>query len=357
MARPAPHRGAAENPAGRFERIVLDADVGMGYADPLPDPEDREPISPRTELFRDPSRRAFAHNESPDIPFDTSLNPYRGCEHGCVYCFARPSHEFLGLSAGLDFETKLLVKDDLPRLVREALSARRWRPQVVAVGAVTDAYQPVERRLRLTRRCLEVFAEFRNPLSIVTKSALVTRDADLLGELARHRAASVAISITSLDPSLQRVLEPRAAAPSRRLAAVRELTAAGIPVSVMVAPVIPGLNDHEAPAIVAAAAEAGALDVKHLMLRLPHGVKELFASWLERHFPDRKEKVLRRVREMRGGRLNDPRFSHRHTGSGFFADQTHALFELACRRARLPGAPALSAAAFRRPGGQQLALF
>ena len=354
MAGRAPHRGAAENPAGRFERIVFDA--APEFADPLPDPEDRRPVAPPTELFRDPSRRAFAHNESPDIPFDTSLNPYRGCEHGCVYCFARPSHEFLGLSAGLDFETKLLVKDDLPRLVREALSARRWRPQVVAIGAVTDAYQPIERRLRLTRRCLEVFAEFRNPISIVTKSALVTRDADLLADLARDRAASVAVSITSLDPKLQQVLEPRAAAPSRRLAAVRKLRAAGIPVSVMVAPVIPGLNDHEAPAIVAAAADAGALAVQHLMLRLPHGVKELFASWLERHFPERKEKVLRRVREMRGGRLNDPRFGHRHTGEGFFAGQTHALFELACRRAGLPGLPPLSTAAFRRPGGEQLEL-
>jgi DNA repair photolyase len=331
-------------------------DASPDHVDPLPDPEDREPTAPRTELFRDPTRRAFAHNESPDVPFDTSLNPYRGCEHGCVYCFARPSHEYLGLSAGLDFETKLLVKDDLPELVRQELSARRWRPQTVGIGTVTDAYQPVERHLRLTRRCLEVFAEFRNPVSIVTKSALVTRDADLLADLARDRAASVALSITSLDPKLQRALEPRAAAPSRRLAAVRELTAAGIPVSVMVAPVIPGLNDHEALAIVAAAADAGALEVRHLMLRLPHGVKELFTAWLEHHFPERKEKVLRRVREMRGGQLNDPRYRHRHTGHGFFAEQTHALFELACRRAGLPGMPPLSAAAFRRPGGEQLAL-
>ena len=197
MGRPAPQRGAAENPAGRFERIVLDATPD--YADPPPDPEDWGAIAPRTELYRDPSRSAFAHNESPDIPFDTSLNPYRGCEHGCVYCFARPSHEFLGLSAGLDFETKLLVKDDLPRLVRQQLSARRWRPRTVAIGTVTDAYQPVERRLRLTRRCLEVFVAFRNPIAIVTKSALVTRDADLLADLARDGAARVALSITTLD--------------------------------------------------------------------------------------------------------------------------------------------------------------
>jgi DNA repair photolyase len=355
MAQRSPRRGAAENPAGRFERLVYDESPGL--ADP-PDPEAPQELPAPTVYLRDPTRRALSFNESPDLPFDASLNPYRGCEHGCTYCYARPTHEYLGLSAGLDFETKILVKEDLPALLRRALAAPGWQPRVVAVGGVTDAYQPIERSLGLTRRCLQVFARFRNPVAVVTKSALVTRDADVLAELAAHRAAHVFVSITSLDPKLQRTMEPRASAPSRRLATVRELAAAGIPVGVLVAPVIPGLNDHEAPAIVAAAARAGASAVRHLMLKLPHGVKELFAAWLERHHPERKQKVLNRVRAMRGGRLNDPRFHLRQSGSGLFAEQTHALFALACRRAGLAEAmPALSSAAFRGGRREQLDLF
>jgi DNA repair photolyase len=348
-------RGAAENPANRFERLHYETDPEFAEHEAA-DPGARRALP--TLYFRDPSRRALSSNQSPDLPFDSGLNPYRGCEHGCVYCYARPTHEYLGFSAGLDFETRILVKQELPDLLRRELAAPRWRPQVVALGTVTDPYQPIERRLGLTRRCLEVFAEFRNPVSVVTKSELVVRDADLLGELARFEAASVFVSITSLDRALHRDLEPRAAAPARRLAAIEALAKAGVPVGVMVAPVIPGLNDHEIPAIVAAAARAGAVGASLVMLRLPHGLAPLFESWLDRHRPERKAKVLRLVRAMRGGRLNDPRFHSRWRGEGQHAEQIHALFELARRRAGLlERGPELSTAAFRRPADPQLALF
>ena len=249
-------RGAATNPHNRFERIALEADPEFEAACAA-DPDEPAP-NPRTRFYRDPSRSILAKNDSPDVPFDASINPYRGCEHGCSYCYARPGHEYLGFSAGLDFETRILVKERAPELLRGVLAAPSWRPRVVALGGVTDGYQPVERRLGITRGCLEVFAEFRNPVAVVTKSALVTRDIDLLGELARFDAACVLVSITTLDRDLARAMEPRAAPPRRRLATVEALARAGIPVGVMVAPVIPGLTDHEIPAIVAAAARAGA---------------------------------------------------------------------------------------------------
>jgi DNA repair photolyase len=311
-----------------------------------------------TVYLRDPSRTALAHNQSPDVGFDTSLNPYRGCEHGCVYCYARPTHEYLGFSAGLDFETRILVKEDAPALLRRELGAKRWKPEVVGLCGVTDPYQPIERRLELTRRCLRVFADYRNPVRIVTKNALVSRDIDILGELGEHRAVSVHISVTTLDAELQRVLEPRASHPSQRLKAIEALASAGIPVGVLVAPVIPGLTDHEIPAILSAAADAGARHAGHIVLRLPRGVKHLFAAWLERHFPDRREKILNRVRSLRGGRLDDPRFGSRMKGEGVFANQIHDLFELARKRSGfLDGDPVLSTAGFRRPDDAQLQLF
>ncbi|MBW2359868.1 MAG: PA0069 family radical SAM protein [Deltaproteobacteria bacterium] len=350
-----PRRGATENPAGRFERLHYDE--AAEFAQP-PAPDEAGPAGPRrTAFFRDPSRRALSWNQSPDLPFDASLNPYRGCEHGCSYCFARPTHEYLGLSAGLDFETKVFVKDELPKLLRHELSSRRWRPQPVTIGGVTDPYQPIERSARITRRCLEVFLEFRNPVSLVTKSALVARDVDLLGELAGGGAAEVCVSVTTLDRELHRALEPRSAAPSQRLAAIERLARAGVPVAVLVAPLIPGLNDHEAPAIIEAAARAGARSARPIMLKLPHGVKEIFASWLERHYPERKAKVLNRVRAMRGGRLHDSRFHERQRGSGLFAEQSAALFAVACRRAGVDAElPPLATTGFRRPGGEQLSL-
>ena len=343
-------RGATDNPPNRFERLHVEA------VDEWTDPDDP---APRTVLFRDATRNILAYNDSPDVGFDVTVNPYRGCEHGCIYCYARPTHEYLGFSAGLDFETRIIVKEDAPALLRAALMKRSWRPRTIGMSGVTDPYQPVERRLRLTRGCLEVLAEFRNPVAMVTKNHLVTRDIDLLSELAVHDAAAVAVSVTSLRPELQRLMEPRTAAPARRLDAIRQLAAAGIPVRAMVAPVVPGLTDEEIPAILDAVAEAGAVDASFIMLRLPHGVKELFADWLEAHFPDRKRRVLNRVREIRGGRLNDPRFRSRMRGEGVYADQIRQLFETARRRAGLGQRPIkLSAAAFRRPRPDgQLGLF
>jgi DNA repair photolyase len=343
-------RGATDNPANRFERLhVIPTESWTDPDDP----------SPRTSLFRDATRNILSRNDSPDVGFDVSVNPYRGCEHGCIYCYARPTHEYLGFSAGLDFETKILVKHDAPALLRAKLMSQRWQPQPIAMSGVTDPYQPVERRLRLTRGCLEVLAEFRNPVALITKNHLVTRDIDLLSELAAHGAAAVALSVTSLRPSLQRVLEPRTSSPAKRLEAIRKLAAAGIPVRVMVAPVIPGLTDEEIPAILEAAAGAGASGAGYIMLRLPYGVKDLFAGWLEAHFPDRKEKVLNRVREMRGGALNDPGYRTRMRGEGVYADQVRQLFETTRRREGLDGRGLeLSTASFRRPApGGQLALF
>jgi DNA repair photolyase len=343
-------RGAAENPANRFERIHVEQDAEGGGPD-----EDAPPLP--TLYLRDPTRSLIARNQSPDIGFDASLNPYRGCEHGCSYCYARPTHEYLGFSAGLDFETHILVKQDAPELLRKTLSSPRWKPQVVALSGVTDAYQPAEQKLRITRGCLEVFAEFRNPVAIVTKSAGVVRDVDLLAELASVNAASVNISITTLDDELRRRLEPRAASPRARLEALEKLARAGIPTGVMLAPVIPGLNDSEIPAILEAAAAAGARSAHWIALRLPHGVVGLFEDWLERNVPERRSKVMNRIRALRGGRENDPRFHSRMRGSGPFADQIESLFALCCRRAGLSDERAsLSTAAFRRPEDAQLSL-
>jgi DNA repair photolyase len=349
-------RGAPDNPTNRFERLAYEADPDLVDADPDLDPD--APPRPERVYLRDRSRQALSFNESPDVPFRASVNPYRGCAHACSYCYARPTHEYLGFSAGRDFETRILVKEDLPELLRRSFASSRWTPQVVALSGVTDAYQPIERKLGITRRCLEVFVEFRNPVGIVTKSSLVLRDTDLLEQLALHDAVRVYVSVTTLDRRLHRAMEPWAAAPSQRLRAVEALARAGIPVGVMVAPVIPGLTDHEVPAIVAAAARAGARTARHLMLRLPHGNADLFERWLEQHIPERRAKVMNRVRAMRGGRRNDSRFHTRMRGTGFFADHTHAVFALACRRAGLADdLPEPSTAAFRRPPEPQLSLF
>lgn len=270
-------------------------------------------------------------------------------------CYARPTHEYLGFSAGLDFESKLLVKEAAAELLRDALARKSWTPQPIALSGVTDAYQPVERRLGITRACLEVLAEFRNPVVVVTKSHLVTRDSDLLAELARHGAAAVRLSVTTLDRELARRMEPRAATPERRLDAIGKLAEAGIPTGVMVGPVIPGLTDHELPSILEAASDAGATTASYIMLRLPHGVKELFSDWLERNYPNRKQKVLGRIREIRSGRLNDPEFGSRMRGEGPYAEQVRKMFEVARRRYGLDrSSEPLSTEAFRRPapGGQ-----
>jgi len=311
-----------------------------------------------TLFLRDDSRSIIARNESPDVPFDASINPYRGCEHGCIYCYARNYHEYLGFSAGLDFETRILVKEDAPELLRHELGSPRWRPQVLGVSGATDPYQPVERKLELTRRCLEVLVDCRNPVSIVTKSALVTRDSDLLAELARFNAASVALSIPTLSGDLVRVMEPRTSHPRERLKAISQLAAQGIPCGVMVAPVIPGLTDHELPAVIEAATDAGAVFAIWLMLKLPGAVSGLFQDWLQQHFPDRQEKVLNRIRSLRGGRLSDSRFGRRMRGEGVFSEQVRALFDAACKKHGLNGpSPALSTSSFRPPTDNQLRLW
>ena len=340
-------RSVSYDPPNRFETVFADMD-----------PEEAEKTAPRTEFLRDGTRTIVARNRSPDIPFEASVNPYRGCEHGCVYCYARPTHEYLGFSSGLDFERKILVKHRAPRLLREALSAPSWRPRVIGMSGVTDPYQPVERRLRLTRGCLAVLRDFRNPVRIVTKNHLVTRDVDILAGLAEHHCVHVTLSVTTLRNELQRVMEPRTSVPGRRLAAIRCLSQAGIPVGVFVAPLIPGLTDEEMPAIVAAAAQAGARHASFLLLRLPHGVAGQFVHWLEAHFPDRKEKVLGRIREVRGGKLNESGFHRRFRGQGHYVEQLAELFAAASRKAGLDvEPPPLSTAGFRRDGGAQPDLF
>ena len=347
-------RAAQDNPVNRFEVLKFDRELDHWEQDA----EAMEALGRvPTEYLVDAARTVLVRNDSPDIPFTLSINPYRGCEHGCVYCYARPTHEWLGFSCGLDFESRIMVKPDAPRLLRAALADPKYEPSCIAVSGVTDCYQPVERRLRITRRCLEVLLEARNPCGIVTKAALVTRDVDLLAEMARHRLVAVYVSVTTLDPDLSRAMEPRASAPQRRLEAIGKLAAAGVPVGVMAAPVVPGLTDHEVPAILKAAADAGARFGGYVPLRLPFGVKDLFADWLARHFPDRKEKVLNRVRAMRGGKLNDSRFGSRMVGEGIWADQIKAVFETGYRRAGMGPAPALATEHFRRPQVGQMTLW
>ncbi len=319
-------RGAISNPAGRFESTRLEpADDGWGSLD--------EPLSnPATTLIAEFPKHAITTNRSPDVPFEQSLNPYQGCEHGCIYCFARPAHAYLNLSPGLDFETRIFHKPGLVDLLRRELSSPRYQCKVLHIGGNTDPYQPAERALCSTRAVLELLLERRHPLTIITKGALILRDLELLQALAQRQLVSVYVSVTSLNAALKRTLEPRAASPAARLRVVRELSAAGVPVGVMMAPVIPALTDHEIENVLAAVAAAGARRAAFLMLRLPFEVAPLFEGWLREHFPDRAERVLNHVREMRGGRLNDPRFGHRMRGQGQYADMIAARFASACRK-------------------------
>lgn len=322
-------RGAASNPSNRFERVQVSFD-------PLDDYFEPQDLKTETLYFSDRSRSVISYNTSPDVGPGASVNPYRGCSHGCSYCFARPTHEYLGFSAGLDFESRIMVKFDAPQLLRKELSSKKWKPQTVMFSGVTDIYQPVERQFELTRRCLEVFLDFRNPVGMVTKNYLVTRDIDLLQELARFDCVSVALSITTLDEELRRRMEPRTSSIARRLKAVELLAKAGVPVGVLNAPIIPGLTDHEIPRLVKAAADAGAGWAAFNIVHLPYGVKDLFVDWLERHYPERVSKVVGRIKAVRGGRLNDPRFGYRMRGEGIFAEQIAALHKAACKQAGLP---------------------
>lgn len=343
-------RGALANPAGRFEPAQVELDLHQ-------ETWEEEIPGPRTLFLKDHSKSILTRNDSPDIPFSQSVNAYRGCEHGCIYCYARPTHEYLGLSAGLDFETKIFVKENAPALLRKELLKPGYEVDSITFSGITDCYQPAERRFQLTRRCLEVLATFRNPFCVITKNQLVTRDLDIIAPMARLNCAAVFITITSLDAGLCGQLEPRTSRPEARLRAIRELAEAGVPVGVMVAPVIPGLTDHELPKILEAAAKAGARHAGFVPLRLPHGVKDLFADWLEAHFPDRKNKVLGRVKEMRGGKLNDPNFGSRMQGEGEFADLMGAMFRAYTKKFGLNERELhLSRSHFQKPG-EQLGLF
>ncbi|MEL7463460.1 MAG: PA0069 family radical SAM protein [Pseudomonadota bacterium] len=315
-------RGAVSNRTGRFE-----ATQRSRIADGWEIEEDLPPL--KTEVTVDGSRSIISKVPSPDMPFNRSINPYRGCEHGCVYCFARPTHAYLGYSAGLDFETKLVMKPDAARLLRQTLSRKSYRPEPIAIGTNTDPYQPIEKKMKIMRGVLETLAEFNHPVTIVTKSALVARDADILGEMGRRGLARVALSLTTLDADLSRKMEPRAATPQRRLWAMRKLEAAGCPVGVMTAPLIPAINDHEIEALLRAASASGATTASFIVLRLPLEVRDLFVEWLETHFPDRAQRVMRYVRELHGGRDYDPQWGKRLTGEGVYADLIRRRFRRA----------------------------
>ncbi len=355
-------RGALSNESGRYERERRIAAPHDGPCGHDPDATAALPKPIATRLHRDASRRVLVFNRSPDIPFDRSINPYRGCEHGCIYCFARPTHAYLGLSPGLDFETELFFKPDAPALLRRELAQRNYVCRPIAIGTNTDAYQPAERRLQIMRGLLEVLDECNHPLAIVTKSDLILRDKDILSAMASRGLVRVAISLTSLDHRLSRLMEPRASAPRRRLAAIGELAAAGVPVIAMLAPVIPALNDEEIEAILQRAAQSGATAALWVLLRLPHEVKDLFRQWLQAHFPDRARRIENQIRACRGGALYDSRFFHRLRGHGPFADLIARRFSRQARRLGLDRAPpALRTDLFQPPRpsdeDKQLSLF
>ena len=346
-------RGATTNASGRFERFARTAVYDeLTEADDLP--------AFRTEVMIEKAKRIITSNDSPDIAFDRSINPYRGCEHGCSYCFARPTHAYMGLSAGIDFESKLFAKTGAAELLERELSAPGYQPKSIAIGTNTDPYQPIEREHRIMRQVLEVLSRFNHPVGIVTKNALVTRDIDLLAPMAEKGLVKVALSVTTLDRGLARTMEPRASTPSKRLEAMRRLSEAGVPVSVLTAPIIPAINDHEIEAILAAARDAGAREAGYVLLRLPLEVRDVFSQWLVTHFPDKARHVLSLVRSTRGGKDYDARFGVRQVGEGPFAWLIGRRFEMACARLGFGRRRfRLDASQFRRPetAGDQLSLF
>jgi len=343
------NRGALVNPVNRFEKISFERDEEISDEDyPLP----------KTEFFKDTSKSIISRNDSPDIGYETSLNPYRGCEHGCVYCYARPTHEYFGLSSGSDFEAKIFVKTEASQLLRKELSSPKWKPQVIVMSGVTDCYQPFERKFQITRQCLQVLLEFKNPVGIITKNKLVTRDIDILKEMAQYHGACVTVSITTLDSHLARVMEPRASTPANRLKAIEELAKAGVPVTVNVAPIVPGLTDHEIPSILKAAAQAGAKSAGYTVLRLPYAVKDIFERWLVEYFPGSKDKILNRIRELRNGALYDSGWGTRMVGQGIFAEQIRDIFDMGYKRASFPeGRIHLSSESFQNIQDKQMRLF
>jgi len=340
-------RGSQINPPNRFTRIEFEEDLEHLEHDE----EAREARrSVRTEYFTDNAKSVISENDSPDIPFRYSLNAYRGCSHGCSYCFARPTHEYLDLSAGLDFETKIFVKERAPELFRDWLARDRYEPEPITISGVTDCYQPIEKELGLTRRCLEVALEARQPIALITKNALVTRDLDLLQEMAKLRVVSVAVSVTTLDQSLVKVMEPRTSSPAAKLRTMEQLAKAGVRTHVLIAPVIPGLTDHEIPAILKAAKDAGAESAGYILLRLPLTVEPVFLEWLERTQPEKKSKIESRIRSTRGGKLYEGEFGVRMKGRGEIAEQIRRTFKVFARRYDLDGKQEpLESSHFRRP--------
>jgi DNA repair photolyase len=341
-------RGAADNPKGRFEKLERERDSG-----------DSIESHPRTVITLQQARSIISRNDSPDLPFNQSINPYQGCEHGCIYCYARPSHAYLGLSPGLDFETRIFAKENAAERLREELSRPGYRPELISLGANTDPYQPAERKQRITRGILEVLLEFRHPVGIVTKGSLIERDLDLLVPMAAEGLVQVFISIGTLDGEIARTLEPRAAAPYRRVETVRRLSEAGVPCGVFVAPIIPFLNDKDMESVLEAVAEAGARWASFTLLRLPWEVKDLFKGWLDQHYPLKAAHVMARIRDMRGGRENDPEFGSRMKGEGQYAELLRGRFEVACRRLGLNADRRyhVDTGKFRRPPAAQGSLF
>jgi DNA repair photolyase len=323
-------RGSQFNLKNRFEKFHLDDDPE--FKDEIYEDEEKKI---QTTFYNDHTKTILAKNDSPDLSFTYSINPYRGCEHGCIYCYARPTHDYLGFSTGLDFETKVMVKKNAPELLREAFSKKSWKPQVIILSGNTDCYQPVERKLEITREILKVFLEFRNPVAIITKNALIQRDIDILKELNEYDLVSVILSITTLKPELQRIMEPRTSSPSRRLDTVKFLSENNIPAGVNVAPVIPGLTDEEMPEILKAASENGALSAGKVMLRLPHGVKDLFVDWVKKNFPERADKIINRILNLRDGKLYNSEWGSRMKGSGKWAEMVDDIFQKNCRRYNL----------------------
>lgn len=337
------------NPPNRFERLHIEADFSQ-FSNEDYDEEYGGGRRIATEYYADESQSIISENESPDIPFRYSVNPYRGCAHGCAYCYARPTHEYLGWSAGLDFQTRVLVKQRAPELLRRWLARSEYSPEWIAFSGVTDCYQPAERHFRLTRGCLEVALEARQPIGIVTKNALVTRDLDLLQEMVRFNGLQVALSVTTLEPSLARMMEPQTSAPWARLRTIRQLADAGIPTQVMVSPIIPGLNDVEIPRILESAREAGATSASYIVLRLPLTVQPVFLEWLEQNLPEKKDRILARIRSIRNGRLSDAQFGRRMRASGVMAEQIRQTFHVFARKYGLDQAAAeFDTTHFRRP--------
>lgn len=355
-------RGATNDPGNRFEPVRLyvlgehldtqmaEAEHGEGAPAPRQTP---------TTVLPDRTTSLINRVDSPDLPFTWTINPYRGCEHGCIYCYARPTHEYLGMTSGVDFETKVMAKHDAPDLLRRELGAKKWRGDTLAMSGVTDCYQPIERELNITRGCMEVMAECRQPVGIVTKNRLVLRDLDLIQQLGRFNACAVAISVTTLDPKLAQKMEPRASSPKDRLQTIAALKQAGVPVAAMVAPIIPGLNDRETPSILEAVADAGATWAGYVLLRLPWQIKDLFTNWLDTHFPDRAGKVRSLIEQTHAGKLYDARYGVRQRGEGPIADQIATMFKVYAKRYRLDRHDwKLTGEHFRRPGAKgQMSLF